>query len=118
MILHLAFGAWLAAASADVVTTAQFAHTYTTPRLTASGALVVLHEGNPLLRPFEQHPVAISAALMGEYAGQMWLAQRLARRHPRWAVAAMIAGSVVSTTYAARNVAHMRQMDALRAPTW
>jgi len=114
MLLRLALGTWLATASADLVTTYDVAAHYTQPRFTTTGQFQVLNEANPYLHPLQSQPALLVSALAAQDAAEVWAVQRfVAPRHPKWAIAAYIAGALMNGWLAAHNVQHMRQLDAM-----
>jgi hypothetical protein len=78
--LHILLGAQAVLLAADMVSTAHALHL-------GGGA----REGNPLLRPFSGHPLALAAAMGAVSVLQTYTIVKLHRRHPKiargWALA-------------------------------
>ena len=103
---------WAAATAADQVTTYQFSSRYRS----------VLHESNPLVRPFDRHPALLVAAGSALDVGAAWLTNHwLGRRHPRLAKIAFFGAAGYRAYLAGYNVGAMRHaravQDLVRAAT-
>jgi len=101
--VRIAETVWAAGASADLVSTFQFASSY--PEL---------REQNPLVSWLRPHPAAMVGALAGIDTATFAGLDRWSRCSPRLAAIAFAALSAGRFYVTARNVNHMRTVDTQR----
>jgi hypothetical protein len=92
--------------AADVVSTS-YDLTHQPPGL-------MVHEANPLLRPFERNVVWLEAVNTGAVAAEIYFVKRLSRRHSRAATALAAGLSVAKAWAVVQNVRVAARIQAAR----
>ena len=105
--LKLPILVWVAAASADQITTYRF----------SSGYGDIIHEQNPLIRHLERRPALLILTGSALDGGSAWLSYQLLNGHPRLAQLVFYSAAAYRTYLAAHNMHMMAIADGMRSRT-